>query len=348
MLDIPMGTPLNNISKASAEGKIIHQIKVGNLISNFGVEEIEKALVKLFLSQNSISTENEYVNSISRSAKQEVVEEVNANFEKRKLNLDLMTLEKYFESLLEENRQKDRGAYFTPDFLVDFVTENTVPKARKCKIIDPSCGTGAFLIGAAKRLQILTGKSILPILEENVYGVDISSDAIRKSRILLILFALTNNEDKKKIDFNLELGNSLLLDYKHSFPRISDRGGFDVVIGNPPYAQIPESYDIQELSRKYETITDNRKRTNLYLPFIELMLEIGNKKSNNGCIIPLSLSYHSGSSFVKGREIIEKAGGEWFFSFYDRSPDSLFGDKIKTRNSIFFLYKGDDFRDGIN
>jgi len=60
-------------------------------------------------------------------------------------------------------------------------------------------------------------------------------------------------------------------------------------------------------------------------------------------VLPLSVAYHSGTAFRQLRKNIQSMGGSWRFQFFDRTPDSLFGDLIKTRNCIAFAELGQEF-----
>ncbi|MFW5928545.1 MAG: HsdM family class I SAM-dependent methyltransferase, partial [Thermoplasmatota archaeon] len=338
---------MKEIKTPSIDGKIIQQLNVEKLTTKYPPKEIEKALVNIFIKEREIELKNDFIRKKYLEAKEEIVEEVYSHLKKMNKELDLMLLEKYFESLLE--KEQSGGAYYTPYFIVDFIVKNTIKKDTDIKIIDPACGSGSFLVGGSRELDSLSKKNLLQILEENIFGIDISENAIRRSKIILNLFALTNGIEDEYIDLNLVQANSLSLDFKEEFPNIFEEGGFDIVIGNPPYAPIPSYYNTDSMNDRYNTINSENKKGNLYLPFLELMMEIS-KDDNSRCghIIPLSLSYHSGKMFQKFRKIIQESEDEWYFSFYDRSPDSLFGDNIRTRNSIIFLKKRKESRTRVH
>lgn len=70
----------------------------------------------------------------------------------------------------------------------------------------------------------------------NLYGVDISHSSVLRAKILLALLALSNGEYAKEEDFNIEQGNSLLYDFL-SRENVKTNGGFDLIVGNPPYVR---------------------------------------------------------------------------------------------------------------
>jgi hypothetical protein len=134
-------------------------------------------------------------------------------------------------------------------------------------ICDPACGSGAFLIAALDFLkeehffinritaQIL-GHSIVfseyeqsilenNILENNLFGVDINEESVEITKLALLLRMAKPNRKFNFLDANIKCGNSLIsdpnidpdnaFDWHKEFPLIFKNGGFDVVVGNPPY-----------------------------------------------------------------------------------------------------------------
>ena len=319
------------------EAKIINQINLKKLTDCFSTEQIENALVKTYIENNGLSTKNKFILDILNSTDTRITEDVSKFLKGKGLELDLLTIQKIFELLLERDEKNKTGTFYTPYFVVDFIVQNSISK--ECSVIDPCCGCGAFLVGATKRIVEITKKNVIDILEKNIFGIDICNEAIRRAKIILSLLALTKGEDKKEINFNLVNADSLIVNWEEKFPKVFENGGFEVVIGNPPYAALPAKYNLKILSKRYKTI-ENSSRSNIYIPFLEMMFNISKHNGSGGIIVPLSIAFASGKNFLKLREEIEKIGGDWKFSFYDRSPDSLFGDNIKTRNSIIFFYKG--------
>jgi type I restriction-modification system DNA methylase subunit len=123
------------------------------------------------------------------------------------------------------------------------------------KIVDPACGSGAFLNQALNFLinehqQIddiiaeLTGEKLRlfdtdkTILEKNLYGVDINDESVEIAKLSLWLRTAQKGRKLSKLNNNIKCGNSLLsseFDWHNEFAEIMKHGGFDVVIGNPPY-----------------------------------------------------------------------------------------------------------------
>lgn len=199
---------------------------------------------------------------------------------------------------LKPEVRKAGGVYYTPQYIVDYIVENTLGKlldnktpkdAAEIKICDPACGSGSFLIGAYQYLLNwhkdyytqnsnkknpltpegnLTTAEKKKILLNNIYGVDIDIQAVEVTKLSLLLkcmegetqasiahqLSMFNDRVLPTLDSNIKSGNSLIdTDYYDSqldfgeerkikpfswtkgFPEIFKNGGFDVVIGNPPY-----------------------------------------------------------------------------------------------------------------
>ena len=208
--------------------------------------------------------------------------------------------------------RKAGGVYYTPQYIVDYIVENTVGKllaacknpaeVARLKILDPACGSGSFLLGAYAALirwhaayyadkerlthrdrgaayydsdgrVRLTARLKRQILLNNLFGVDIDAQAVEVTRFSLSLKALEDTRRDEiyqertlfqqtvlpNLSQNIKSGNSLIgpdyftgqmfagpaelrrvnpFDWAVEFPEIIKGGGFDAVIGNPPYIRI--------------------------------------------------------------------------------------------------------------
>jgi adenine-specific DNA-methyltransferase len=171
----------------------------------------------------------------------------------------------------DARKRKEQGIYYTPRFIVDYIVEQALgPVLAKCdsiadlqkiKVLDPACGSGSFLIKALeliyKRYQELgsAGQYVkLQILTNNLYGVDLDEQAVEIARLNLLLAALEERMKMPNLD-HFKNGNSLIsgtdeelekrfgkdwrdkkpFNWEKEFPDVFDQGGFDVIIGNPPY-----------------------------------------------------------------------------------------------------------------
>ena len=168
------------------------------------------------------------------------------------------------------------------------------------KILDCACGSGAFLNSALKELrkehtlidyfwskihknELNFSQIDNSILENNLYGVDINEDSIEITKLSLWLNTATRNRKLTTLNDKIKCGNSLIDDesiagekafnWKKEFPEVFEKGGFDVIIGNPPYVRVQQlDYKIIDyLKTRYKTAL---KRIDLSLCFIEKSKEL--------------------------------------------------------------------------
>jgi type I restriction-modification system DNA methylase subunit len=165
-------------------------------------------------------------------------------------------------------------------------------------ICDPACGSGAFLNQAldfliaehryVDELQAkLLGHSIRfidigdHILERNIYGVDINEESVEIARLSLWLRTATRGRKLNDLSGNIKCGNSLIsdpavagnkaFDWQKEFPQVFAKGGFDVVIGNPPYLRVQGLREnFEQESKFFESNFESATgRFDIYVLFIE-------------------------------------------------------------------------------
>lgn len=127
--------------------------------------------------------------------------------------------------------------------------------------------------------------------------------------------------------------------------------GFTFVIGNPPYSKIPHDQWNEKRRRIFISMPDKNTigAANTYPLFVEMMWRFTkHDPARGGMIVPLSIAYSSGKPLKTLRYAIQNIKGEWTFYFFDRTPDSIFGDNIKTRNAIVFFRRDEDSQSIIN
>lgn len=171
-------------------------------------------------------------------------------------------------------------------------------KVLSIKVIDPACGSGAFLIAAYDYLkkeldeindriadlkgrtqELFDGDEMYDASLENeylikcLYGVDLNPESVEISKLSLWLRTLTKDKPLTNLDDNIKSGNSITeFDFNEEFSEVFAKGGFDVVIGNPPYVRQERLKDIKTiLEEKYATYIGT---ADLYCYFYELGMKL--------------------------------------------------------------------------
>ena len=171
-------------------------------------------------------------------------------------------------------------------------------KVLNIKVIDPACGSGAFLIAAYDYLkkeldeindriadlkgrtqELFDGDEMYDASLENeylikcLYGVDLNPESVEISKLSLWLRTLTKDKPLTNLDDNIKSGNSITeFDFNEEFSEVFAKGGFDVVIGNPPYVRQERLKDIKTiLEEKYTTYIGT---ADLYCYFYELGIRL--------------------------------------------------------------------------
>jgi len=261
---------------------MIKKSKLTELLKNSTIDVVEKHLIYSFCSNIKLD-----YNKSSLLCKYFENFEIDKNLLSITSSLNLSNikeLENYLEILIPDIDRKLNGAFFTPCYIVDFIIKEINPK-EKDKILDPSCGCGAFLIGLVEYFKNTYQKRIKDILSENIYGIDILNYNINSAKILFSIIALQNNECLNESDFNLLVGDSLRLDWNKVFKNYSPTK-FNVVIGNPPYVKFQDLSDENRffLANNWKTIKNGT--FNLYFAFFELGYNLLKDNGKLGYITP--------------------------------------------------------------
>ena len=209
---------------------------------------------------------------------------------------------------LTENHlhRKEQGIYYTPTYIVDYIVKNTLGEklkekridVEKVRVLDLSCGSGSFLIKAFdvlndyykkndenyKQTQ-LGSESGLPfkiksrILQNNIFGVDLDKQAIEIAQLNLLLKIAEKSHRLPILEKNIKTGNSLIdseliagskaFKWEEKFSNVMAEGGFDVIIGNPPY------FNIETLPTQEEK--DYLKRYEVYAGHSDILYFFYNK-----------------------------------------------------------------------
>ena len=143
--------------------------------------------------------------------------------------------------LASGNRRKSTGTFFTPRSLTEVVVARAIEARRPDAatdvlfVCDPAVGGGAFLIEAARALASSEPAARSAFVRQALVGVDINPVAVAVAEAALCLFAAEPRRPLAEFGRNLRVADALSLDFEREFPEVFAHGGFDWVVGNPPW-----------------------------------------------------------------------------------------------------------------
>lgn len=246
-------------------------------------------------------------------------------------------------------KKKKNGIYYTPVDVAAYMVETCVEHLSKkhlplseCCFADFCCGSGIFLIqiieSVSKRICFNTASEYISFINRSLYGFDISEHAVDCARYSVAAYCMKRywNQNMnieslfRALHKNIVSADATSLnDFFDLHPSHPNR--FECIVGNPPYVGI---------TKQAEDDSSTILRSNLFIPFVENLIGYSSDNSVCSLVLPLSFSYNNQLSFRNMREKIEVDDAEWYVEHYDRSPDSLFGDDVKSRNCIVFRNSG--------
>ncbi|ORA76137.1 DNA methylase [Mycolicibacter kumamotonensis] len=213
---------------------------------------------------------------------------------------------------LSEHAKKTYALLQTPEFVEEFILDQTMEPALVDRplagftVIDPTCGSGHFLLGAFHRLHerwqrhapALGARELVAKALDGVYGVDINPFAVAIARFRLLVAALhaagdSSIEQKIGYQTHLAAGDSLLwgapkqvldddmlaLGQRVQADRTEDataltailRREHDVVVGNPPYINVKDAALNTTYRQLYSTC---HRKYAMTVPFMELFFRL--------------------------------------------------------------------------
>lgn len=217
--------------------------------------------------------------------------------------------------------------YIVQNTLGAVLKEKSPEQIRDIKILDPACGSGSFLIKAyqtlidyyenPKNIRIDTASQIgkvqkimlekkgknelsagqkTKLLRENIYGVDLDPKAVEIAQLNLLLKAIIPRTKLPNLSHNIACGNSLVeaseekykpFNWRAEFKEVFAQGGFDVVIGNPPYVFARGgSFNETEKKYYYENYKLQQYQINTFILFIERGFSLLKEGGYLGFIVP--------------------------------------------------------------
>ncbi len=244
------------------------------------------------------------------------------------LKIDLLGTETQTDDLVETktSKRKKDGIFYTPEYIVDYIIQHSLmtrleEQEAACmakigkkkwykdeleatmayqailqwvKVLDPACGSGAFLVkvfdylyAENKRVGAIVGSLFdddalyKNILSQNIYGVDLNAESVEITKLSLWLKSAQKWKKLNNLDKNIKCGNSLIddpevagdkaFDWHIEFKDIMNEWGFDVVVGNPPYVSFQ---NIQKKIKRHMSVIYQSAtwKYDLYVLFVELAI----------------------------------------------------------------------------
>jgi len=273
----------------------------------------------------------------------------------------------YKSQLIETNKRKKEGIFYTPEKITQYIVSNAIGSwldkqkdiiginqlvnypsttaernkqielweqykivLQSIKIIDPACGSGAFLTQAfdfllrewlivfdviqnLKNEKIKTKETGLfqtlhknenhkivskikkEIVNNNLFGVDLNHESVEITKLGLWLKSASKNDALALLDSNIKCGNSLIsdkeisekaFDWNVEFSEIIKKGGFDIVIGNPPYVRQENLKKEEKLYLATAYKHTGNISADLYIYFYEKAFDLLNQNGVLGFITP--------------------------------------------------------------
>lgn len=189
-----------------------------------------------------------------------------------------------YERFIGKENQESEGAYYTPYFLVDYIIENTIVRhlsnksVSSCKVLDPACGSGIFLVETLRHIIDhykahatpieLKGEAFQDTLrkltKDNIFGIDNDESAIQVAAFSVYLTLLDYQQpaDISTFRFPNLIGSNLVC--QDAFTEVPFTGiKFDYILGNPPWnrGHIERDEEGNEIKAEYEKYINQRART---------------------------------------------------------------------------------------
>jgi len=179
--------------------------------------------------------------------------------------IDIELLSQIYENFLSEIDKENTGSYYTPPELVELMLNEVLPIEStdyKVKVLDPTCGSGIFLVEAYKRIvqrwqnanpsENISFKILKKLLKNSIYGIELNKNSIKVTTFSLYLAMLDFLNPAKLWYLGGEKFPYLINDIEDD--SLNEQGSnlfrtdtitenkeieknYNVIIGNPPYSK---------------------------------------------------------------------------------------------------------------
>lgn len=273
--------------------------QLGSIFESFLEYKPKQATSKLFYFQRITTKEGKKVTSWSWQKQDELPGNVSQK--------ELYGVSKgdYIFAPNNDDR-KSTGVYYTPHYIVEHIVKETIgpltsrmkssEEIFNIKICDPAMGSAHFLVESLNYLhkeflRLDAGKDVDTdikrlILQSSIFGVDLNPRAVKLAKMSLWLSTACPGKSLEHLDDQLKAGNSLdgdSFDWNRSFTFLKKSGGFDAVVGNPPYVENSKADLSSYTINNFKTFN---KSGDLYVLFVELGSNLLNANGRLGYILP--------------------------------------------------------------
>ncbi|ALF17824.1 Eco57I restriction-modification methylase domain-containing protein [Fusobacterium animalis] len=209
-----------------------------------------------------------------------------------------------YEILLGKEKKNNDKAFYTPEYLVEYIVDRTVGKYliknNSCKVLDPSCGSGIFLVKSLQKVLeknindngYIENKNIISeLVGKNIYGIDYNEESVDVT-IFSIYITLFDYQDPKKLEeFKLPLlknKNIIFGDFFDDNKIISIKDiNFNFILGNPPWGHVE-----QKLYKQYcKNKNMSPQNGEISVAFLLKVQDIANIDTECSLIVPSKLLY---------------------------------------------------------
>ena len=261
-------------------------------------------------------------------------------------------------------QKRAEGAFYTPVDVATYMVKgclNSLQDDSLPIIFDPACGTGIFLKAALRELiQRHSDKDAYSLAFECLFGTDIAPWPLDATAFVVLAELLLRDARRdnlpiklwSRLRLNLRRIDTLQLEPFSHIDEVNDHSWRvslsqlfpamkhepTLIVGNPPYADLGNPPYVDDVVRSFKTLQVKPVSTaELYVVFLEQMIRLSSREQCAGSLVlPLSIASNTGPQFTAARQLIQATPGQWRFAFFDREPQALFGEDVKTRNTVLF------------
>lgn len=303
------------------------------------------------------------------------------------------------------SKRKEDGIFYTPEYITHYMATQSISNwlniqkdilfekhktenkeywkeykniLSNLTILDPACGSGAFLnaifdvlYAQWQKIHIELEEDLPPvgneikgglafavtdtelewrtkkhIVSKNLYGVDLNAESIEITKLSLWLKTANKSVPLSDLSQNIRRGDSLISDktvaplafeWEKAFPEVFAKGGFDIIIGNPPYVFAREKMAENEKDFYAKNYLSAQYQINTYLMFIELSIKLIKENGFLNLIIPDAVLMIGSASNLRNyllenctlQEIVHLSG----HSFENVNVETVILHAQKTQNS---------------